>query len=124
MAKRPVTMSIRDEDLVKLDSLAASRRLTRGDAVGVLLEIVERGGPVVRGPEHFGFEKKENTNPLGHVGGSLLPQSDSPEDLAKRIKAEGLKVALKMTEKRLGVTPVTVVGDEVRPQPEGWEDPP
>ncbi len=31
-------MSLRDEDLVALDEFAAARRLTRGDAVGVLLE--------------------------------------------------------------------------------------
>lgn len=42
MAKRPVTMSLREDDLKALDEFAAARRLTRGDAVGVLLEAYSR----------------------------------------------------------------------------------
>jgi len=42
MAKRPVTMSLRDDDLALLDEFAGARRLTRGDAVGVLLENYQR----------------------------------------------------------------------------------
>jgi hypothetical protein len=42
VAKVPLTISIRQEDLRKLDTFAGERRLTRGDAVGVLLEEFEK----------------------------------------------------------------------------------
>jgi hypothetical protein len=38
VAKVAVTMSLRQEDLSRLDELASDRRLTRGDAVGFLLD--------------------------------------------------------------------------------------
>ena len=99
VAKKPVTMAMRDEDLQALDEFALPRRLSRGDAVGVLLE--ERGQP----------DKKQAFSPPKPSPGPDL----SPGDLAAAIKAEALKQALRITEKRLGVAPVEIAGDAVVP---------
>lgn len=95
MAKKPVTMAMRDEDLKALDEFAVPRRLSRGDAVGVLLE--ER----VAVPTSPSVASRAEVADAG--------------DIARAIKAEALKQALKLTEKRLGVSPVVIEGDQVVP---------
>lgn len=112
MAKRPVTMSLRDEDLALLDAFAAERRLTRGDAVGILLEGTSSPQKPSRVVEEPTFEKNESAGPI------------DPVELARAVKAEALKQALRMTEKRVGVKPVVVDGDEVKLDPDAWEEPP
>lgn len=111
MAKRPVTMSLRDEDLALLDAFAAERRLTRGDAVGVLLEgsIPHAKSPLMGGGSKF--EKSESAGPV------------DPVELAKAVKAEALRQALRMTEKRVGVKHVVVDGDDLKKVGD-WEEPP
>ena len=111
MAKRPVTMSLRDEDLVLLDAFAAERRLTRGDAVGMLLESTTSPQKPSRVVEEPTFEKNESAGPI------------DPVELARAVKAEALKQALRMTEKRVGVQPVEVDGDGLT-QVGDWEEPP
>lgn len=110
MAKRPVTMSLRDEDLALLDAFATERRLTRGDAVGVLLEGTFSPQKPPRVAEVPTFEKSENVGPVDAV------------ELAKAVKAEALRQALRMTEKRVGVKPVVVDGDDLKVS--DWEEPP
>ncbi len=105
-------MSLRDEDLTTLDALAAEHRLSRGDAVGMLLEgrlSPQKPSRVVEVPT---LEKSENVGPV------------DPVELAKAVKAEALRQALRMTEKRVGVKPVLVEGDELKPDPDAWEEPP
>ena len=111
MAKRPVTMSLRDEDLVLLDAFGAERRLTRGDAVGMLLEGTTSPQKPSRVVEEPTFEKNESAGPI------------DPVELARAVKAEALKQALRMTEKRVGVKPVEVDGDGLK-QVGDWEEPP
>lgn len=109
MAKRPVTMSLRDEDLATLDALAAEHRLSRGDAVGMLLE---------------GRLTPQKPSRVADVPTLEKSESVDPVELAKALKAEALKQALRMTEKRVGVKPVVVEGDELKPDPDAWEEPP
>lgn len=86
-------MSLRDEDLAALDAFAGARRLTRGDAVGVLLETYGKS-PV----------------------GSGRPSDDDPEYIpppppdAKKALA---RAVLEQAQKYTGVQPVKVFGDEV-----------
>lgn len=99
MAKKPVTMAMRDEDLKALDEFAVPRRLSRGDAVGVLLE-----------------ERQASPIPSSPKGGPDVTLAEAG-DIAKAIKAEALKQALRLTEKRLGVAPVQIEGDAVVQEP-------
>ncbi len=47
MAKKPITIAIREDDLRRLDAFAAARRLSRGEAVGMLLDLVDEKEPRV-----------------------------------------------------------------------------
>lgn len=85
MAKVPLTISIRQEDLVRLDAYAGERRLTRGDAVGMLLD--EREGP---------------------VGGDDPDYVPPPPN---RSRLERAKDALASGEAKLGIHPTDVYGN-------------
>lgn len=135
MAKKPVTLALRPEDLARLDAFASARRLSRGEAVGMLLDL-ERGShkkPLVEPvtarsaqPDVGGaytvtkganFEKNEVPEP------DQAKVSDQVAELQKQMKLEATKMALRMTEKKHGVTPVEVVGDEVvKRDPYAYDD--
>lgn len=90
MAKVPVTISIRQEDLLQLDAFAGERRLTRGDAVGVLLEA------------H-----------AGTLGGIRLDDPDYVPPPPNRTKLDRGREALARATAKTGAAPVAIVGDEV-----------
>ena len=94
MPKMSVAFALDVKELERFDRWRGQD--SRGLALTKLLDFAE--GKYTVTPV---LEKKEDPGP-------------SAEELAKAIKAEGLKQALRLTEKRVGVTPVVVDGDEVR----------
>ncbi len=79
--------------------------------MGVLLE----GTPLTRKPSRVAeVPTLEKSETAGHV---------DPVELAKAVKAEALRQALRMTERRVGVKPVVVDGDGLK-QVSDWEEPP
>lgn len=102
-------MSLRDEDLEKLDALAAEHRLSRGDAVGMLLE--GRLSPPKPSREVAEVPTLEKSETVDH------------QDIAKAVKAEALRQALLITEKKFGVKPVAIEGDRLVKVGD-WEEPP
>jgi len=95
MAKKPVTMSIREEDLSRLDEFALVRRLSRGDAVGVLLDSYVEPVPGVRSSQTI------NTVPL------------SPPVGIKDLRLHVGKKVLEATQEYVGVAPVSLEGEEL-----------
>lgn len=90
MAKIPITISIRLEDLERLDAFAGERRLTRGDAVGMLLdERQDLPGVALGDPEY-------------------IPPPPN------RTRLDRAREGLARAEAKVGAEPVLVVDDEVR----------
>lgn len=110
MARKPVTMAIAEEDLLKLDEFRKARRLDRGDAVGVLLEFHSAQGNATEGLRQL----------VAEAAPAIARQA---LDL-KALKLATGKAVLGAVEQAQGVVPVAIVGDElVQDDADGYDDP-
>ena len=102
MAKRPVTMAIREEDLVALDHLAGQHRVSRGDAVGLLLS--------------------------GRLSIPKPSPDDDPDYIPPAPRLAKAAAVLAAVQAKVGVRPVVPEGDSLVSVGKGsendWEDPP